>query len=113
MAMIIQSKKNEDKIIEVTLEEWNKMKKLQLHRHWRILSSRDLEPAGKVAKPTDVVSFMNNEPKVQKIYDESETDYNLMLKSELLMEAESRGVDISDQPKKSEIIERLIKDDNK
>ena len=57
--MIIKSKKDENKIIEVSLEEWNKMKKLQLHRYWRIVSSRDIEPAGEAARPADVVNFMN------------------------------------------------------
>lgn len=111
--MIIQSKRNEDKIIEVSIEEWNKMKRLQLHRHWRVVSSSDLEPAGKVPEPDEVFNFMNKEPEVKKIYDEQETDYNLMLKSELLLEAENRGVDVSDQPKKAELIERLVENNNK
>ena len=99
--MIIQSKRTEDKIIEVSLEQWNEMKKAQLHRHWRILSSHDLEPAGEVSEPIDVVNFMNSEPEVKKVYDEPEIDYNLMLKSELLQEAESRGMDVSDKPTKA------------
>ena len=67
---------------------------------------------------------MNSEPKVQKIYDEekelkyipttaTEDDYKSYLKSSLIKDAESRGIDISDNPTKAELAKRLIEDDNK
>lgn len=110
--MIIQSKRNEDKIIEVSLEEWNKMKANQTARNWRLLSSRDIGPQGEPPPPQEVINFMNSEPKVKKIYDEQGTiDYSLMLKSELVAECERRGIDVSDKPRKEELIERLTNND--
>ena len=105
--MIIQSKRNEEKIIEVTLEQWEEMKKSQLHRHWRILSSRDLGPEPN-PEPEDVINFMNSEPKVQKIYDEQgDTDYNLLLKSELVDECKKSGIELTGKELKQELIDLL------
>ena len=106
--MIIQSKRNEDKIIEVTLEEWNKMKRNQTARNWRLISSRDVGPQKEPPPPHEVIDFMNAEPKVKKIYDEQgEADYNLMLKSELVAECEKEGIELTGKELKSELIEKL------
>ena len=111
--MIIQSKRNEEKIIEITLEQWEEMKASQLHRHWRILSSRDLGPADN-PEPEDVINFMkNDEVEVRKIYDEDEipedgiADYNLMLKGELVTECKKLGIELTGKEKKQEIIDKL------
>ena len=106
--IIIQSKRNEDKIIEVSLEQWNKMKDNQTSRNWRILSSHNLGPDIEPAKPADVINFMNAEPKVEKIYKEQgETDYSLLLKSELVAECEKEGIELTGKELKNELIELL------
>lgn len=105
--MILQSKRNPDKTIEVSVEDWEKMKKNDLHRKFRIISSKDLAPGIEV-KPQDVVNFMD-EPK--KIYDDIAEDgiidYNTLLKAELIVLCEQEGIELTGKELKSDLVDLL------
>lgn len=100
--MLIQSKRFRDKVIEVSFEQWQKMKDQDMARRWKVISSSDLAPEGTPPPPQDVISFMTEKPEVKKIYE----DYETMKKDELIEYAKDK-IDIPEKATKKEIIEQL------
>jgi len=120
--MLIQSRKNPERVEEISLETWNGMKLNGLDKKFRVLSSLDIGP-GNIPVPVDVENFMNSkqEIRVEKIYEDPEAgrvfsdeeardtlinDLKGQTKAQLI--EQFPDIDINETMLKVEIIDKII-----